>query len=417
MGEEPNYVNELPEGCAPDTPRCEYLFQYDYKGKWKGVQGRQCGLPADRVEDDEPRCCFHSTRPRESEEDLKGKLESAVRPSTYVAEAQLERADLPYLQLPGVVMPRAKLKGAILDDAGLSGAILQHADLRGTDFYRADLSAADLSHTKLQEARLEEAKLDGAILHDACLQYCDLRTAILGEHHDGKPTDLATAHLTRALISGARVVPTVNLYNVNWPEKYCLWDERCARSDADWNRTRERLRWLESRNRPTFAECANIYHELRVACQRISDPEAESAFFVREMECKRADMIRNRETRWRRTWYAFLYYVCGYGERPIWTAGWALAIVVIFAFLYAFAGLQAGNGPPALGPGADCPIWVGFCRWSTALYFSIATFTALGYADLSPRPGLSRALVSVEVVMGFVLLSLLMICIVRKFSR
>lgn len=51
------------------------------------------------------------------------------------------------------------------------------------------------------------------------------------------------------------------------------------------------------------------------------------------------------------------------------------------------------------------------------LYFSVITFTSLGYADLVPAHGAGRILVSVEAATGFVLMSLLLVTIARKFSR
>lgn len=70
-----------------------------------------------------------------------------------------------------------------------------------------------------------------------------------------------------------------------------------------------------------------------------------------------------------------------------------------------------------VGPGWEWPSWPALCRWFTALYFSIVTFTTLGYGDLGGAPVWGRAAATLEVLVGSVLMSLFLVCIVRKFSR
>ena len=52
-----------------------------------------------------------------------------------------------------------------------------------------------------------------------------------------------------------------------------------------------------------------------------------------------------------------------------------------------------------------------------ALYFSIVTFTTLGYGDIQPLPGLGSALTSAEAVLGGIVMALTVLVVGRKFMR
>jgi len=52
-----------------------------------------------------------------------------------------------------------------------------------------------------------------------------------------------------------------------------------------------------------------------------------------------------------------------------------------------------------------------------ALYFSIVTFTTLGYGDIVPLPGLGSVLVAAEAILGGITMALTVMVIGRKFMR
>ena len=410
--------------------------------------------------------------------------------------------------LEGANLRFAHLEGADLGLAHLEGANLERADLEGAQLPFARLKGAKMKGVLLGRANLWSAQLHGAALQGANLEGADLRQAVLGEGDDHKGTELESADLRCALFSSARVVPSANVVRVKWgsdrvvyrgsgervkgwwrrkvscvwPWKYWHWteyhlqDERCARNDSEqkdseWRRTKYRLKLKEDAKPPTFEACAHVYHELRIACQRTSQPERESAFFIREMECKRAHMVEEMVKKqspllwWRPGWVlvvllllpvatffglpycgwplahawwvpallaiicvwgwwpmgqrvlmAALYYLCGYGEKPQWVAGWALGVVVVLGWVQGLLGVREGN-EYTVGPGLEWPTWAGGGRLLTALYFSVVTFVTLGYGDVRSAPVWGRLVAGGEAVVGFVLLSLFMICLVRKFSR
>lgn len=480
----PDYVNELPEGCDPDTPRCKYVFYRSPEYKREDVLGRPCGLPVADREDifgrpcglpvaddergrDEELCYFHSERPRRGDEKLRGELEAAVARGAYLVDARLSEAELEKAQLQGANLWGAELQGAILwraelQGANLSEAKLQRANLLGAELQRANLSGAELqrallwvaelqganlSFAELQDANLVEAELQGANLRRAELQEtileraklqgvdlwgaklndADLRKAIIAPIHEidtntnlatVKSADLCYADLSGALLSEITISPEVDLSSVILDYPIC--DEVCARNEAKWAEVRG-LHYLTDEDRPTFAQCEAVYRQLKLSFQESGDYQRAGDFFLREMECKRA-----QQSWWPRLGYGLMHWLCGYGERASRLAARIALVIVCFAFLHGWAGIiDPDSGKYRLGPGLGWPfseqswpaLWEGFQAWLTSLYFSVITFTSLGYADLAPGPGWGKAFAGLEAALGIVLMSLLLVVIVRKWSR
>ncbi len=129
--------------------------------------------------------------------------------------AEVDRADLPALQLPDTRLTRADLKnfnlcGANFSKSNLDGADLEHARLtgarlNGTSFVGAamadvEISHADLANACFNEADLRRAHLGGSDLRNAHLQNADLSGA------DLKRANLGMANLAGADLSGADLV-------------------------------------------------------------------------------------------------------------------------------------------------------------------------------------------------------------------
>ena len=94
-----------------------------------------------------------------------------------------------------------------------------------------------------------------------------------------------------------------------------------------------------------------------------------------------------------------------YGESPGRVALWAAAIILLCAALYTFTGISSSI--------SEHPVhsfWV-------SLYYSVVTFTTLGYGDFSPPSTIARIVSASEAVAGLLLTSLFMVTVVRKYSR
>ena len=108
-------------------------------------------------------------------------------------------------------------------------------------------------------------------------------------------------------------------------------------------------------------------------------------------------------------WAEFLFARCifGYGERLLRPVFTALFVILCCSVIYTFGGVVT------TGAGGTSRVVDDFF---TALYFSIVTFTTLGYGDFSPSGGL-RFVAAAEAFFGAALMALFVVSLARKYTR
>ena len=198
------------------------------------------------------------------------------------------------------------------------------------DFSKADLSDADLTEAKLNGARLDKADLSGANLYRADLTGCWLSKTVL------RGTDLR-----EALFSGSKVAAVV--YE---PEKRWIFKKRQAL--------------------------------MRGKCLGIQglDTCYGDAMFRRDAADQ--DYLDTLEHRWKDKWWNkwnLLFGLWGwinYGRCVTCVAVLASPFPIIFGFIYEF-------WPEMLDYGGSADTWF------TPFYYSIVTFTTLGFGDVTPK--------------------------------
>lgn len=268
---------------------------------------------------------------------------------------ELRGADLNRRDLAGVDLQDAHLEGAHLRRAHLEGADLRWAHLEGAILIVAHLEAADLGEAHLEGAHLEEADLKGANLRAAHLEEAHLERAELGG------ADLTGADLRGATFAAAKT-------------------DRTDLSQAKWR--------PEGGGLPDPA----LYEGLDVRGLRYSDPLFDQ--FVRQSEFIRR--CRETWTGWRVPLFILWEFTCDCG-RSIWR--WLLACAVVvggFGLLFLFANV------------IRCPLVAVSGRygatWFTHFYFSVVTFSTLGFGDVTPCNWLGEIAVMAEVFLGYLAL-------------
>lgn len=99
----------------------------------------------------------------------------------------------------------------------------------------------------------------------------------------------------------------------------------------------------------------------------------------------------------------FSYFIWGHGERPVRTFYSGIFIIFLSAFFYIWGYLLK-----------DGIIFKP--HFLEALYFSVITFTTVGYGDFTPV-GLTRVVVTIEALSGIFFIPLFMIGLSRKYLR
>jgi len=289
----------------------------------------------------------------------------------------------------GIDLRGLDLEGIILSEAGLERAHLEGAYLTG-----AYLEGAFLVSTHLERAYLRYAHLERAILANAHLE----RASLWQSHLEG--ARLWGTHLRGADLSGAEFDDDTKLEDVDWGN-YILGEEKSG--SLDW--------------------AVATYRRLKVWYKNAGISDIEGEFLYREMTAKRKqfwwgddkpqlkDLIRpfnpkellrviipQKPFHW--AWSKFLSLICGYGERPLRVIGWAASVIFGLAAAYYFWGSFSSSS-----------------FWDT-LYYSAASFTALGYGQWAPQPtGWAKGMGAAEAFMGVFMIALFLVTFVRKWTR
>ncbi len=231
---------------------------------------------------------------------------------------------------------------------------LSRADLRGANLQGASLHRACLQGTMLQGASLSRADLRRAEMAGADLRGADLERA-----------DLSQATLDRvdargASLQRAKGLESATLDGLMVDSKTCLWG----------------------------IETSGIRPRYPVLARIIADAQ-----FVEDFRAQH------------RVWASVWRWTCDYGRSWMRWACWALVIALAFGVLFTLLPgsfeLRAGREPTPF----------------TYFYFSIVTFTTLGFGDVVPKDLLGEVLLSVEVVLGYVMLGGLISILATKLAR
>jgi hypothetical protein len=272
------------------------------------------------------------------------------------------------------------MRGFSLKHAELPGIDLVHRgsgdgyDLSGSDFYRANLQGAHLFAVDLHGASLMKADLRGANLHCA---------------------DLRGANLLGVRLDGAR------LDNVLWGE--CLLQEQQAVEARRAGRFEQMLDLLQ--------QAEETYRNLRLSLEHAGLFEQAGMFFHREMTMRRLQMPR---WSYRRLISYLVDLFCGYGEKPLRVVLFSLGFILLCAVFYFLLGVRYGEQHIGLS------LAHGFVHnlmdLLTCIYYSVVTFTTLGYGDLVPI-GFARALAAFEAFTGSFTMALFVVVFVKKMTR
>jgi uncharacterized protein YjbI with pentapeptide repeats len=304
---------------------------------------------------------------REANPDIKPDLSGvdltleAVRGTPLVTVFQ---EDQEFVDLQGFDFHGANLFETNLQSTNLRNANLQTADLGGANLQSADLTDANLHGTKLWNANLQSAVLYLANLQSSDAWGANLGCADLwGVNLQG--ADLLDANLQTADLGGA---------NLN-----------------DANVTLVRF------NRSTLQRG---FQGIRVATcygSQAFKSFAQDQDFIEELrDSGRGGLIK--------FWLWYIFADCG--RSFVRWAGWSLFLAILFGIVYYWMGSNHIKPDPPL------PFSL-----ITMIYYSVVTFTTLGFGDVKPQTELAAVIVMFEVMLGYVMLGGLISILANKLAR
>jgi len=251
---------------------------------------------------------------------------------------------------------------AMLSNIHFEGANLKHCNfvdgkIINCNFEQTNLSHADFRNSSIIDCNFEEADLTSLELHASKLMNCNLSNAEI-----------------RDVTLDATIV-----------------DER-----THFGKT------LRTESEKNFHAATIEYKQIKEMYKNSSLRNQADFYHYREMVAKRKTASTTNPNRWLN--YFFGDLVCKYGTSFVRVFLWSLIVVGICAVILLRHDSLAVSGKPVEASFGD------------ALYFSLATFTTLGYGDFHPV-GMMRFLAGAESFFGVVLMSLFTVIAARKIIR
>ncbi|HUU27424.1 MAG TPA: pentapeptide repeat-containing protein [archaeon] len=287
----------------------------------------------------------------------------------HLEEAHLENALLKRVNLTKAHLEEAHLKEANLLEAYLFKAHFEKAHLEKTNLKGANLLEANLLEANLEEANLEDARLLSASLENANLRWAHLEKAYL-EMTNLIGANLEYANLEKVYLTWANL-KSANLRNANFSQA-CVTDVKYNR----WGRYRG-IRVDSCYGSPRFKRFA------------------QDQDFIEEF----------RSAWWRKPIYLLWLIFADCGRSFSLWAGWSIAFALGFAYKFF-----------SLGPGAFEVIKLDWTL-ETMLYYSVVTFTTLGFGDIIPETAEAARWVMAEVILGYIMLGGLISIMATKLAR
>jgi len=272
----------------------------------------------------------------------------------------------------------------------LRGIILSKAQLQGIDLVNHhkkvgyDFSYADFYHAKLNSAHMFNINLQHASIMKADLRDSNLNCA-----------NLADTNMLGVKWTGSK------FENVKIGKK--IKQEHSAKAALAAKDNQANIDFLE--------QAEEIYRDLRKHAEHEGIFTLSGYFIQKELTMRRLQLPRYSL---KRNISKLVDIFCGYGEAPLRIIGLSMVIIFLCAIIYTFTGLSYNGDVQAIN--AEQTLSENISFFYSSLYYSVVTFTTLGYGDFTPV-GISRAIAAIEAFTGSFTIALFVVVFVKKMTR
>jgi hypothetical protein len=225
-------------------------------------------------------------------------------------------------------------------------------------YVKPDLSFAILSNYNLKKANLSNSDLRGvnfikSILYETDFSESDMSACNLSE------VNITLANLRGSTLWGA------NFYRANVSDVH--WDQKTKFKGIDVSSCYSNEKFKEIAQNRSFLEE-----------YKIKNPKK---YWLWKLSCNCGDSL-------------YLWMM------------WSLIAALFFAFLYWLMGAGHFDTGKHLKP-----------SFLSMAYYSIVTFTTLGFGDITPKTSLAAIVVTIEVILGYIMLGGLIAIFSSKFVK
>ncbi|MRI32038.1 potassium transporter Kef [Endozoicomonas sp. OPT23] len=317
-------------------------------------RGKSGGRCQESKSTDSDYCYWHDSSVDKFGDDIKEKLEQRAASGVLMEGFQLKKTNLDGINLINPDGQPYRLINSNLCRASLQGAHLYRVDLSGSSLLKADLSKANL-----RRSNLENCDLLGVNLKNAGIEHTHFGNKIL--------------------------------------------QEKKGKAFCQQGKHKEALE--------CFEEAGEVARNLRRHCETQGMFTRAGHFFYKEMRLHRFRLPRYSFARLL-SWLVDL--VSGYGEKPARVIVFSASFILFCSLFYFLFGIQDSGQLVIYQPGFS--LSENLRGWLDSLYFSVVTFTTLGYGDLTPV-GPSRFFAALEAFIGSFTLALFVVVFVKKMTR
>jgi len=285
------------------------------------------------------------------------------------------------------------------------------------------------------KAKLEQYAKDGGLLRGLVLKKANLEKVDLVNHHQKQGYDFSYSDLYRASLNGA------HLFNINFSNASLMKADlresnlNCANLihtnmlGVKWTGCKfenvkighKLIQEIDAKSAvkngfiqssiDNFQQAEEIYRDLRKHAEHEGIFSLSGDFIQRELTMRRMQLPKYSKAR---ISSKLVDLFCGYGEAPLRIIGLSVAIIIFCALIYTFTGLNYQG--EILSYNNELSIPANFSLFLSCLYYSVVTFTTLGYGDFTPV-GLSRAIAAIEAFTGSFTIALFVVVFVKKMTR
>lgn len=305
----------------------------------------------------------------DDKEEYKKSLTGHIKRHASTKGFSLRHLVFPRAQWQHIDAEEVDLTGADLSGAELTATSLKRANLTGTSFKNANLASVDFDGAHLMRSDLSGASLWHAVFKDTHLVEANLQGA-----------DLLKAEFCRVKLWHARLENAQHLSRHSFIGKRPI-DERGALSASE-----------------TYRNLKQYF----ISAGRYDDASWAS---FKQMQLERKSLLQNRKIAYIPS--LLMGALCGYGEKPYRVIFSSLLMVILYAITFFSLGIL--KTPPDIGTGA--------LKFWDYLYFSIITFTTVGFGDLTPKLiPLFQLLAGSEAFIGAFMMGLFVFTLARRYT-
>jgi uncharacterized protein YjbI with pentapeptide repeats len=294
----------------------------------------------------------------------------------------LKSAKLVHMNLENANLAEADLKKANLSFTNFKNANFAFSNMESAIFSFANFEGANFSAADLENAYLEDANLSGARLSGA-----NLKNAIMAN------SNLKNAYLADANLEGT-ILRAVNFRNANLSS--VTFDQKIM-----WNLAKAKCFSLKK----LWHQRDDILLDTTIRCKGVNAATCYGSqqfkLFLQDQDFLEEFM----EKKWGKKLFFIWWLFADCGRSLGRWAGWSLLLASLFAFLFWHLGSDAFDTQHLK------------FNFLTMFYYSVVTFTTLGFGDIIPKTSTAAMCVTIEVIIGYVMLGGLITIFASKLSR